>query len=180
MSNHVVPQTKKAMTRADYIQLRDRYLPKLRKIVFVLESPPKSGLYFYNPDGSVSEPLFRAMMKDVLEVGAATKSEGLEEFASRGYLLVDATYAPVNHDHLSLRERNKLIVADLPLLLEDLRKHTEVSTGVVLVKANICELLEPMLTDSGFTVLNRGTTVPFPSTGNQTKFRITVRPLLGL
>ena len=64
------------MTRADYIQLRDRYLPKQRKIVFVLESPPKSGLYFYNPDGSVLEPLFRAMMKDILEIAPTTKCRG--------------------------------------------------------------------------------------------------------
>ena len=47
-----------------------------RKIVFVLESPPKSGLYFYKP-GAVSEPLFSAMMKDVLEIKPQTKEEGL-------------------------------------------------------------------------------------------------------
>jgi hypothetical protein len=168
------------MTREDYVRLRDRNLPKQRKIVFVLESPPKSGLYFYNPDGSVSEPLFRAMMKDILGIAPATKSEGLAEFASRGYLLVDATYAPVNHDHLSRRERNKLIVADFPLLLEDLRKHTGADTGIILVKANICELLDPLLSSNGFVVLNHGQKVPFPSTGNQSKFRDAVRPLLGL
>lgn len=168
------------MTRADYIRLRDRYLPSQRKIVFVLESPPKSGLYFYKPDGSVSEPLFRAIMKDILEIAPRTKSEGLEQFASRGYLLVDATYTPVNHDHLSGRQRNELIVADFPLLLDDLRNHTAADTGVILVKANICELLEPLLVRNGFVVLNRGQKVPFPSTGNQNKFRSTVRPLVGL
>jgi hypothetical protein len=34
----------------------------------VLESPPKSGKYFYSPEGLVSEPLFSAMMKGVLEI----------------------------------------------------------------------------------------------------------------
>ena len=47
------------LTRAEYLSLRAPYLPEDRKIIFVLESPPKSGLYFYNPQGRVSEPLFR-------------------------------------------------------------------------------------------------------------------------
>ncbi len=101
-----MPQPEKKITRSDYILLRDRYLPSTRKVVFVLESPPISGRYFYNPDGSVSEPLFLAMMKDVLEIIPATKGEGLQEFANRGYLLVDATYTPVNDAQLSQRDRN--------------------------------------------------------------------------
>jgi len=130
------------MKRSEYIHLRDRYLPSRRKLVFVLESPPISGRHFYNPAGSVSEPLFRAMMKDVLEISPKTKSEGLLEFARRGYFLVDATYTPVNDDQLSRRTRNDVILADLPLLLDDLRRHTDTETQIVLVKANICELLE--------------------------------------
>jgi hypothetical protein len=120
------------------------------------------------------------MMKDVLEIAPKTKREGLGEFAARGFLLIDATYTPVNHSHLSPRNRDKMILDDFPLLLEDLRKHSESDTGVILVKANICDLLEPMLTRSGCTILNRGKKVPFPSTGNQSKFRTTVRPLLGM
>jgi hypothetical protein len=85
----------------------------------------------------------------------------------------------VNHSHLSRRDSDKLILDDFPLL-EDLREHSGSETGVILVKANICEFLKSMLTRSGFTILNRGKKVPFPSTGNQTKFRNTVHPLLGL
>jgi hypothetical protein len=94
------------LTRAEYLSLRAPYVPNERKLVFVLESPPKSGLYFYNPDGRVSEPLFSAMMKDVLEIRPTSKAAGLREFTRQGCLLVDATYVPVNHDELSLRERN--------------------------------------------------------------------------
>jgi hypothetical protein len=54
---------------------------------------PKSGLYFYKPEGLLSEPLFSAMMKDVLEIKPRTKDEGLREFAARGFLLIDATYS---------------------------------------------------------------------------------------
>ena len=175
-----MPQNQHEIARSDYFRLRERYTPNQRRIIFVLESPPKSGLYFYDPNGSVSEPLFRAMMKDVVELKPTTKDEGLREFSARGYLLIDATYKPVNHAHLSKRARNQLILDDFPLLLEDLRHHMQSATQLVLVKANVCELLEPMLAGNGFTVLNRGKKVPFPSTGNQNKFRDTVRPMLGL
>jgi 8-oxo-dGTP pyrophosphatase MutT (NUDIX family) len=56
-------------------------------------------------------------------------------------LLIDATYTSVNHPHLSSRERNALILQDLPSLIEELRKYIAADTGVVLVKANVCELL---------------------------------------
>ena len=73
------------------------------------------------------------MMKDVIGLEPRTKDKRLREFATRGFLLVDATYAPDNHAHLSKRARNKLILDDVPLLLKDLRGHAEPTTGVILV-----------------------------------------------
>lgn len=166
------------MTRTEYIRLRERYHPKHVKIIFVLESPPISGLYFYNPEGLVSEPLFRAMMKDVLDLQPKSKHEGLTEFAAHGYLLIDATYTPVNG--LSSDGRDAVIEKDLPLLVEELHRYADNDSKVILVKVNVCKLLESRLVDQGFTVLNRGTRIPFPSTGQQNKFRNLVRPMLGL
>jgi hypothetical protein len=167
------------LSREEYLRFRAPYLPERRKIVFVLESPPKSGLYFYNPDGRVSEPLFSAMMKDVIEITPESKDQGLREFATRGFLLIDATYTPVNHDHLSAKDRDKLILKDLPVLVEELHGCVGPDTGIVLVKANICTLLEPILSAHGFAILNRGRSIPFPSTGQQGKFREAVRQVLG-
>jgi hypothetical protein len=175
----MISQIQHGLSRADYLRFRAPYLPEHRKIVFVLESPPKSGLYFYNPAGQVSEPLFSAMMKDVVGIQPRFKDEGLCEFASRGLLLIDATYTPVNHDHLTLKERNKRILDDLPVLVEELRGYVGPGTGVVLVKANVCTLLGPILTAHGFPILNRGRTIPFPSTGQQNRFRAAVREVLG-
>ena len=64
-------------------------------LVIVAESPPASGKYFYRPNGEVSEPLFKALMKQ-LGIQPKTKCEGLREFQKRGWVLVDATYEPVN------------------------------------------------------------------------------------
>jgi hypothetical protein len=118
----VMSQIPHGLTPAEYLRFRERFLPEHPKIIFVLESPPKSGKYFYNHDGLISEPLFSAMRKDVLEIKPSTKGEGLREFATRGFLLLDATYTPVNHPHLSTRERDQLVLADFPLLVEELRK----------------------------------------------------------
>jgi hypothetical protein len=176
----VMPQIQHGLPRAEYLRLRAPYVPEHPKIVFVLESPPKSGLYFYNPEGRVSEPLFSAMMKDIIGFKARSKDEGLREFASRGFSLIDATYTPVNHDHFSHQERNKLILADLPNLVDELHGYVGPETGVVLVKANICTLLEPILAAHGFPILNRGRIIPFPSNGQQNRFREAVRHVLGL
>jgi hypothetical protein len=172
-------QVQHGLIPADYLRFRERYLPEHPKVIFVLESPPKSGKYFYNPEGLASEPLFSAIMKDVLEIKPSTKHEGLQEFATRGFLLLDATYTPVNHPHLSPRERDQLVLTDFPLLVEGLRKCGGPATKLVLVKANVCRLLDSRLTGAGFTVLNHGKSIPFPSTGQQRKFRDAVRLVLG-
>lgn len=66
-------------------------------------------------------------------------------------MLVDATYEPV--DGLGERERDAVIVRDYPLLHTDLDTLLpDKSTPVVLVKVNVCRLLEPRLTKLQITV----------------------------
>jgi hypothetical protein len=154
-------------TRLEYLSFRDRYRPATIKLVLVAESPPASGRYFYNPDGAVTEPLFAALMR---EIGAspATKHDGLLAFQASGWILVDATYEPVNtYDG---NRRDEVIIRDYEQLREDLDQLSPNRT-VILLKANVCRLLEPRLIREGFNVLNGGRLVYFPSTGQQGKFR---------
>jgi hypothetical protein len=44
------------------------------------------------------------------------------------------------------------------------------STPLILIKANVCQILEPKLAHDGFNVLNRGRVIYFPSTGWQKDF----------
>jgi hypothetical protein len=84
-------------------------------------------------------------------------------------VLVDATYEPVNA--LNGSSRDSAIVRDYRLLRNDLvRLMPNRSVPVVLVKANVCRILEPLLADDGFNVLNNGRVVYFPSTGRQKEF----------
>jgi len=135
----------------------------------IAESPPVSGKYFYDPAGATSEWLFAALMKQI-RFSPSTKEEGLREFQRRGWILVDATYEPVNKG-LSDSNRDKVIERDYPLLRDDLKRLTpDRSAPLVLIKANVCRILKPKLVQDGFNVLNRDDSVPFPSHGQQNKF----------
>jgi len=163
--------------REYYLGLRARYLPRDIRLIIVAESPPVSGKYFYDPAGRPTEPLFRALMRDVLGITPTAKPEGLEAFAKAGYVLVDATYRPVNA--LSETQRGQIILADYPVLKQDLLTLPGIQNSkILLIKMNVCRLLEEKLLTDGFNVINRGTAIPFPAAGNQAKFRARIAPLL--
>lgn len=154
----------------EYIAKRNKYKPENLRAIFVLESPPKSGKYFYDPEGEITEPLFKAMM-ELIGYKPADKISGLTEFAKKGFIIVDASYTPVNH-YKEGRERDQAIMIWRSTLSKDLEILTpEKKTPVVLVKANICRLFGELLKSAGFNVINNGVTIPFPATGQQGKFR---------
>jgi hypothetical protein len=105
------------MTRNEYLALRRRYEPESIRLVIIAESPPASDKYFYKPAGAPSEPLFAALMRE-LGLSPRTKEEGLCEFQRRGWVLVDATYEPVNK--LSESSADRMIERDYPSLRDDL------------------------------------------------------------
>jgi hypothetical protein len=162
--------------KSHYLKLRTRYQPAHLDLVFLLESPPASGKYFYDPESKTTEPVFAGLMRLIRE-DPPTKHEGLTAFQARGLLLVDATYQPVNHIN-SRRERNQAILDALPELIEDLnRTLPDRRTPIVLVKANICRLIEKPLKNDGFNVSNDGTVIPFPSSGQQANFHRAIQKL---
>jgi hypothetical protein len=97
---------------------------------------PASGLYFYNPTGATSEWLFRALMQQ-LRFTPDSKESGLREFKRRGWVLVDATYEPVN-ELPNGSKRDKAIVGDYQSLRDDLASLLpDRSTPLVLIKENV-------------------------------------------
>ena len=90
-------------------------------------------------------------------------------FQRIGWVLVDATYEPVNA--LNDSNRDSVIARDYPLLRDDLSSLIfNRSTPLILIKANVCRILGPLLQQEGFNVLNRGRVIYFPSSGQQTRF----------
>jgi len=157
------------MNKEHYLGLRNRYKPDQIKTVFILESPPVSGNYFYDETGRVTEPLFSAMMK-LLKYKPRSKKDGLKYFSSTGHFIIDSTYEPVNKLEGVARENAILrnyddLVKDLKILGDSNKIH------FILIKANICRLLQGKLIEDGFNVVNKGVIIPFPSTGQQGNFR---------
>ena len=160
-----------------YINLRQKYLPKRIKIIFLLESPPVSGDFFYDPAGRTTEQLFSSMMK-LIDYQLKSKADGLAEFARQHYVLADATYSPVNQIK-NERKRNEKILRDLPNLIDDLRSMIgRRRVKLILVKANICRMLEEPLKAVGFKVINNGIMVPFPGSGQQKNFFKAIKQIL--
>jgi hypothetical protein len=184
--------------REYYLSLRSKFAPSRVRLVIVAESPPaktKKGQYpyFYDPAGKETEWLFAALMERI-GVKPKTKEEGLRAFQMRGWVLVDATYTPVNKPRgdrdrkkgrtarrglSQRRRRNEVIEDDYPKLVGDLKGMLpDLSTPIILVKVNVCELLEAKLTADGFNVLNRGKRVYFPSHSRQPKFHRQFRAIV--
>lgn len=88
--------------------------------------------------------------------------KGLKEFQKRGFFLIDAIYIPVNHE--KPKDRNKIILANYDNLVLDLKtvlgKRWN-KTYIILIKKNVCELLDQKLKKDGFKILNRGKIIPF-------------------
>jgi hypothetical protein len=163
--------------KSHYINLRKKYLPEKIKLIFLLESPPVSGDYFYDPDGKTTEQLFSSMMK-IINCQPSSKADGLAKFAGQHYVLADATYSPVNQIK-NKRKRNEAILRDLPELIDDLREIIgRRRVKIILVKANICQMLEEPLKAIGFNVVNNGIMVPFPGSGQQKNFFRAIKRIL--
>jgi hypothetical protein len=149
-----------------YLDLRRHYEPKPAKLVIVAESPPVSGLYFYDTRGKTTEPLFLALMKQ-LPFSPNSKEDGLKELQGKGWILVDATYEQV--DKHSDSERNKAIERAYKELRVDLGKLVpDKSAPLILIKTNLYRL-KPRLIADGYKVLNRGS-IPFPSHHHEPRF----------
>ncbi len=156
------------MNRDFYLRLRNRYLPSKLNLIFILESPPVSGKYFYDESGKTTEPLFSAFMK-FSNYSPSDKTDGLEHFKNEGHFLVDATYKQVNK--LKGKIRDYTILSDYNRLIEDLENLSpKKNVPIILVKSNICRMFDERLTERGFNILNKGVVIPFPSHGQQKKF----------
>jgi hypothetical protein len=166
------------MLRNEYLALRRPYEPENIRLVIIAESPPASGLYFYKA-GRTGEPLFAAMMKQ-LGLSPTTKEDGLREFQQRGWVLVDATYEPINKLGPDLnRDRDGMIDRAYPLLCADLVSlMPDRLTPLVLIKANVCRILKPKLEQDRFRVLNGDIVIPFPAFGQQKRFHETFGPVV--
>src|SRR5713226_389413 len=110
-----------------YSVARNKYKPRRVNILFIAESPPSSGGFFYFGKTIGKDHLFRETMK-ALELWprnepmprGVDKRSMLQRFQSMGFYLLDTCTFPV--DKLGPRNRREVILRQIPRLVNDVIK----------------------------------------------------------
>jgi len=110
-------------------RLRRRYRPERVRLLFIGESPPASGRFFYRRDSG----LYRAMRDAFRRIDPSiTDDTFLNRFQRSGCYLIDACAAPV--DRLDAKSRRAACLAGEPALARRIRQ-LKPGTIVTLVKS---------------------------------------------
>lgn len=159
------------------------YIPTVTNILFLAEAPPNSHeRYFYFPNVRQQDSLWIELMKALYEENfgkvrneRTRKKQWLLRFKNDGYRLIDAVKEPFPQG-LSNLQRQKFISKRIPDVIQEVK---EISPKqIVLMKASVCEILYPELSSRNFPVVNGDVKLPFPGSGNQTKFQERFRELV--
>lgn len=97
-------------------RLRRSFRPRKVRILFVGESPPASGRFFYHVDSGLFRAIREAFVKAFPDLREA---DFLKSFRNLGCYLVDLCERPV--DHLPPNARRKLCRASEPRLTKSIR-----------------------------------------------------------
>jgi len=165
-----------------YSVARNKYRPWKVDILFIAESPPSSGGYFYSEKTIGKDHLFRETMK-ALEFWPSNrpmrkhcdKRSMLSKFRSLGFFLIDTCEFPVD----KLPPRGRRICTNQGALTLPDRVDALCPDRILIVKKTIFKPAIQALSKTAFAgrVLNTEP-LPFPSHGNQKKYRTMIRRLI--
>ncbi len=163
-----------------YTTASNRYKPRPIKFLLIAEAPPCNlDRFFYFEDVRKQNSLFLEIMGVLypdqkaayLASGRETerKQDLLETFRDDGYWLIDLSEVPPELTGESL-------ASCVPNLLKRLQKHITQDTPIVLIKADVYDLLYPVLSEQGYRVVAER--LPFPGSGQQKIFREKFRKII--
>lgn len=174
---------------------RLKYKPKGIKLLFIAEAPPENfERFFYYEDVKEKDALFINLIRVLYpeyrkENGTSVswirehKKELLKRFQRDGYYLIDALLEPI-----SLKSSPKWRIKRIKLMRSNtLAKINELMNNnsakdfrIVLIKSTVHEALNNFLTDANLPVINRETSVPFPSHGHSARFASQLHKILSM
>ena len=166
-------------------ELRVRYQPTNIKYLLLAESPPESQphefRFFYNPENENKDYFFRSVMQVIFPDFKALYRKGdkgklLERFKEEGFFMIDAVDTPINN--MPEKERNQQIASEINARVAEIQKLISKQTPIFLIKKNIFNIFHPVLKEMGFNVCH-DERLPFPSTGQQERFKHKFKELLG-
>ena len=148
----------------DTEELRLRYLPSLVHVLFVGESPPAGGTFFYRGNSG----LFRHT-KEAFEAALGRRwnnaTDFLRFFQSSGFFLEDLCKEPVNR--LGASERRERCQASVSSLAERIRRHAP--EHLVVTPKRIERYVVQAAAQAGHSLLPL--VLPFPAMGWQVVYR---------
>jgi hypothetical protein len=141
--------------------VRKRYRPSRITTLFVGESAPNSGDFFYYDNTSMS----RHMHEAIKAAGLAGSEAFLERFKAYGWYLDDLVLCPVNH--LPRLERMKHCRDAKQALADRIKRYQP--AAIVSMLLRIQGIVEAAADDAACTA--KRFAVPFPGNGQQARFR---------
>jgi hypothetical protein len=186
--------------REAFWRMAEAQRPERVRVLFIAESPPQRNRrgrwsYFYFPEekppGEDASTLFWALAEvlalpescgytyaQAFRERVTVKRALLAEFKQRGMWLLDAAKCAVNGVPEGEARRRAVARCAEHWLWRELRALEP--EHIVLVKATVRDLLEPMLTRWGFGPrLLASERIPHPGSGQRANFRVAMRRLIG-
>lgn len=160
-----------------------KYLPNKIECLFVAEAPPAGQRYFYFEESNEHDGLFinimRAIYKDVAEISVneirSRKVELLERFKENGFYLLDALDYRLSSS-VPNTFRKALIASNVPDIEKRLSKLPNHDHFTYFIKGSVFDALHSK--DIKHIGHPYNTALPFPSNGNQTRFKNALRKAL--
>lgn len=138
-----------------------KYLPHQVQTLLIAEAPPQaSDRYFYFESVTKHDSLFRHVAAGILgtPIDRGNKREALQQIMLKGFFLIDLSADPI----VAGSNLASLVPALVP------RAKALSPLRIILIKANVFDLLYNPLTEAGLPVVNRR--IPFPGSGQQKRF----------
>lgn len=163
--------------RKENVEYAYSFKPDIIQFLWIVESPPKSDppRYFYRPELTKYDGLFREVMKALDIVATNPKTQSLAKFKDKGHFLIDAAKCPVDKNLSHLKPNMIKNCSDL-LKSEVLYLNPE---KILIIKSNVFEPVYRSLEEIAFEsrILNN-VAIPFPGWGQKTKFRQAISKFL--
>jgi hypothetical protein len=144
-------------------ELRKSFRPHCITALFVGESAPASGRFFYNSNSS----LFRAMKR-----AFGNRETFLEDFKKKGFYLDDLVLTPINK--LERRERSRLRQEAVPELAKRLVEYKP--KAVIVVMRAILPMVRQAMCVAGISYEPYCT--PHPAFGNLNRFHTAMSEII--
>jgi len=158
---------------ADWRQMREeaaaKYKPRNIRLLLVAEAPPSAlDRYFYFPNVSTQDSLFRYVVRLVLDLEPArgSKAHELELLQAAGVFLIDLCVDPLS-EQSSLRACVPDLVARAAHLDPD---------HIIVIKTRVYDEVADALREAGLPIVNAR--IAFPGSGQQRRFESEMRAAL--